>query len=249
MMASNIEVSAFENLDFIEKFEFLREAADGVNHCVDEPTLLSLILPIEGKRVLDVGCGLGQLTATMAASRPRRITAIDRSPQMIAKARDRYRGLGIDFRVATPDALVGDMTFDVVVSSMVMHYVPDLQTFLQDIAHLLSDGGLFVFSQRHPFRTANPFLVPMEGKRLWCLTQYFDEGVREYSWLGHALQLHHRTLETIFGALSRSGFTVQSIKEPRATPVTNNCRAMIEAAEFPAILTCRCEKFMRPATQ
>ena len=83
-----------------------------------------------GERVLDVGCGPGSLTipAARKVGKDGTATGIDASPEMIdvAKGKAQKQGVQIDFRVAPIEALpFEDGEFDVVLSSLMLHHLPD----------------------------------------------------------------------------------------------------------------------------
>src|SRR5579859_6286386 len=83
-----------------------------------------------GEVVLDVGCGTGTL-AMVAKERvgaTGRVSGIDASVQMIVRARRKAarRGLSLDFQVGVIEQLAfPDHSFDVVLSTMMMHHLPD----------------------------------------------------------------------------------------------------------------------------
>jgi ubiquinone/menaquinone biosynthesis C-methylase UbiE len=83
-----------------------------------------------GESVLDVGCGTGQLTrkAATEVGAGSRVAGIDASPEMIETARKKAARTApeIDFRVAPVEKLpFGDAEFDVVLSSLMLHHLPD----------------------------------------------------------------------------------------------------------------------------
>src|SRR5574341_377716 len=83
-----------------------------------------------GERVLDVGCGPGSLTvpAAKAVGEEGKVAGIDASPEMIDVARRNAakQGLDIDFQVAPIEGLpFGDGEFDAVLSSLMLHHLPD----------------------------------------------------------------------------------------------------------------------------
>jgi len=124
-----------------------------------------------GDAVLDVGCGTGDLTmaARARAGAAGTVHGIDAAPAMIAAARGKAAraGYAIDYRVAAVEALpFPDATFDVVVSSLMMHHLPnDLKhRALIEMRRVLKPGGrLLVVDLKRPAsrpdRVALPLLV------------------------------------------------------------------------------------------
>jgi ubiquinone/menaquinone biosynthesis C-methylase UbiE len=101
-----------------------------------------------GEDVLDVGCGTGDLTmvAGKRSGAAGRVHGIDAAPEMIAVARRKAARLGlkIDYSVAAAEDLpFADSSFDVVLSSLVMHHLPDdlKRTALAEIRRVLRPGG------------------------------------------------------------------------------------------------------------
>jgi len=101
-----------------------------------------------GESVLEVGCGTGELClrARARVGTGGRVSGIDPSAEMIAVARrkaERAR-VDIDYRVAGIEALpFGDNSFDVVLSSLMMHHLPDdlKSAGLAEIKRVLKPGG------------------------------------------------------------------------------------------------------------
>jgi SAM-dependent methyltransferase/DNA-binding SARP family transcriptional activator len=111
-----------------------------------------------GETVLDVGCGTGTLAliAKRRVGATDSVSGIDPSVQMIARARRKAarRGLAIDFQVGVVERLAfPDQSFDVVLSSFMMHQLPDglKRQGLAEIVRVLKPGGrLLVVDTRRP---------------------------------------------------------------------------------------------------
>ena len=135
------------------------------------PLDLAAVRP--GERVLDVGCGTGNL-ALAAARRVGpggTVVGIDAAPEMIAVARAKARRAGreVQFQLAAVEALpFPDRSFDVVLSSLMIHHLPaDLKRrALTEIRRVLRPGGRIVIIDVQPLTRP---LRPWEPG--WLLTR------------------------------------------------------------------------------
>jgi ubiquinone/menaquinone biosynthesis C-methylase UbiE len=122
----------------------------------EEAADLAAIRP--GESVLEVGCGTGELTrrARARAGTAAVVVGIDPSAEMIgvARAKSERAGLGIDYRLAAIEALpFADASFDVVLSSLMMHHLPpDLKlSGLAEVRRVLKPGGrLLIVDMKRP---------------------------------------------------------------------------------------------------
>lgn len=103
--------------------------------------LIELLDPRPGERVLDLGCGTGQLTS-LIASRKAEVVGIDRSPEMIDQARRQHPGLR--FEVADATTFTAEFPFDAVFSNAVLHWVRPPEAAVARIWHALRPGGRLV---------------------------------------------------------------------------------------------------------
>ncbi|MFI1969406.1 SAM-dependent methyltransferase [Streptomyces cinnamoneus] len=98
------------------------------------------------RRVLDVGSGPGVAACRMAAAFPgAEVTAVDGSPELLARAEERAGRLGVRLRTRVaefPEGLDGLGAADLVWSGQVVHHVGDQQDALNRLAALLAPGGV-----------------------------------------------------------------------------------------------------------
>jgi ubiquinone/menaquinone biosynthesis C-methylase UbiE len=101
-----------------------------------------------GERALDVGCGTGTLAmkAYARVGTKGNVCGIDPAPRQIARARSKAarRGFPIDFQIGVIERLpFPDQSFDVVLSTLMMHHLPDdaKRLGLSEIARVLKSGG------------------------------------------------------------------------------------------------------------
>jgi 2-polyprenyl-6-hydroxyphenyl methylase/3-demethylubiquinone-9 3-methyltransferase len=104
---------------------------------------------LEGKRVLDVGCGGGILAEAMAALGAQ-VTGIDLSDKALGVARlhQLESGAQVDYRLAAAETLAGESpeAFDVVTCMELLEHVPDPASTVTACAALARHGGTVVFS-------------------------------------------------------------------------------------------------------
>jgi 2-polyprenyl-3-methyl-5-hydroxy-6-metoxy-1,4-benzoquinol methylase len=107
-------------------------------------SFLLSVIPNDATSLLEVGCGLGRLTARLALAN-RQITAVDLSPEMIARARrENHSTRQVTFLCA--DFLeqdFGSQQFDCVVSAATLHHMPE-NIAITRMTKLLRPGGRLV---------------------------------------------------------------------------------------------------------
>jgi trans-aconitate 2-methyltransferase len=103
--------------------------------------LLALVRPVPGGRVVDLGCGTGELTAQLHERTGAGATVgVDSSEAMLAEARPRAGG-GLSFEAGDLSALAPAEPFDVVFSNAALQWVPDHPAVLERLTKALSPAG------------------------------------------------------------------------------------------------------------
>jgi trans-aconitate 2-methyltransferase len=104
-------------------------------------SLIDLLKPQPGERILDLGCGTGHLTAKLAAA-DAVVAGMDSSPSMIAQARQNFPSLR--FVLADASDFRFEELFDAVFSNAALHWVQDAESVVKCVAAALRPGGRFV---------------------------------------------------------------------------------------------------------
>lgn len=122
----NKSQNIFDNEIFFNGYKSLRENPYCMNNTIEKPALFSLIPDLMGKSVLDLGCGFGENCAEFIAMGAMRVCGVDLSEKMLDEAKIRFGGRGIEFvRSDMNDLSEIRSKFDIVLSSLAVHYVKD----------------------------------------------------------------------------------------------------------------------------
>jgi 2-polyprenyl-6-hydroxyphenyl methylase / 3-demethylubiquinone-9 3-methyltransferase len=134
---------------------------------------------LQGKRVLDVGCGGGLLSEALAREGAT-VTALDLSPELIDIANMHLleSRLKVDYRLQSVEALaeVQPESFDVITCMEMIEHVPDPSSILNACATLLKPGGQLFLSTLN--RTPAAFAVAIVGAEY--LANLLPKGTHEY---------------------------------------------------------------------
>ncbi|VWX50883.1 methyltransferase domain-containing protein [Novosphingobium sp. 9U] len=126
-------------------------AAQGAQPRADP--LIELMDPQPGDRVLDVGCGSGQLAVTVAP-RVAKVVGIDLTPAMLDEARSHAAAAGVEnvhWELADSVSLpVDDASFDIVVSRSMLHHAADPARTLAEMRRACTPGGRIIVSDLSP---------------------------------------------------------------------------------------------------
>ncbi|MDL2219054.1 class I SAM-dependent methyltransferase [Ruminococcaceae bacterium OttesenSCG-928-O06] len=208
---------------FFEKYGKMARSQKGLAGAGEWPALQALLPPLAGKRVLDLGCGYGWHCIYAAQQGAAAVTGVDVSEKMLQVAREKTLFPNVEYLLLPiEDIAFAPASFDVVLSSLALHYVADFAAVCQKVHACLAPGGAFIFSVEHPIFTASgpqDWLYDDAGNAVcWPVDNYFHEGARTAVFLGETVQKYHRTLTTYLSGLVQAGFAITDVVEP--TPPT-----------------------------
>ncbi|MBR3174687.1 MAG: class I SAM-dependent methyltransferase [Oscillospiraceae bacterium] len=179
--------------------------------------LEKLFPDVNGKIVLDLGCGYGWHSKYCAEHGAASVLGIDASERMIAEARERNSDPAIAYKICALDEYdYPAENYDFVLSNLVLHYIDDLGKIYQKVHNTLKPGGIFLFNIEHPTFTAAPGQdwIYQDGKPVyWPVDQYFYPGERETAFLGWSVKKYHHTLTQILVGLMDCGFELEAVEE------------------------------------
>ncbi len=214
----------YDNETFFGEYRKLREREVNANNLFELPTLFSLLPDLEGKKVLDLGCGSGERCIDYLKKGAASVTGVDISEKMLAVAEAENNDLRITY-LKMPMEEIGaiDDEFDVVISSLAFHYVEDFGGVVANVYRLLRDGGIFLFSQEHPLATCysgkgDRWTRDENGKKLYAnIADYCVERRNDSTWFVEGVQRYHRMFSTIVNTLCDAGFRILKMAEPYPT--------------------------------
>lgn len=206
-------MNQYDNPEFFAAYAQMSRSQMGLDGAGEWHQLRRLFPDVQGKDVLDLGCGYGWHCKYVLDQGAASVLGIDQSERMICEAQQRNSGENISYRVCDlleyeyPEAY-----FDVVVSNLVLHYIEDLDKVYHLIYRTLKPGGVFLMNIEHPTFTAGVNqLFAVDGT--WPVDNYYYPGERVTDFLGHEVRKQHHTLTQILGGLLNVGFRLEAVEE------------------------------------
>ncbi|MGM7684547.1 class I SAM-dependent methyltransferase [Cytobacillus sp. Hm23] len=179
------------------------------NAFYERPAMMELLPKhLHNNNVLDAGCAAGWYAEALV-KRGASVTGIDISPRMVEVAKQRLNNkasiLCQDLEKSLP---FENDEFDVIVSSLTLHYIKDWEFTFSEFKRVLKPHGTLLFSVHHPF---------MEFTHLKC-EDYFEQRVISDIWrkqnITIEVQYRGRPLQQIIADTVKY-FTIEEVVEPQ----------------------------------
>jgi ubiquinone/menaquinone biosynthesis C-methylase UbiE len=217
---------------------------DVVTYGADVPRedTLKLLGSVEGKRILDLGCGTGH-NAIALAKQGAKVIGVDESAHQIADARAACEREGV--KVELHHAPLAELAFlradtiDGAISAFGLAPIDDIDRVFRQVHRVLRPEMHFVMSFPHPaFAMVSP-----EDPELKVQRAYWDTGVLPAA-SDDAPADVPRTISSLFTSLGRANFRVDTVLEPEPAPRGPRSKQWTDAMRMlPATLILRAKKW------
>jgi SAM-dependent methyltransferase len=179
------------------------------NAYYERPATLSLLPEIKNKKILDIGCAGGWYTKYLLDNGAN-VTAIDVNKNMveITKRRTQNKCPVIQADINNGFNFINDKTVDIVLASLVLHYIKNIEKGFSEINRILKINGKIIFSIHHPLMEFIYFQRE----------NYMEIELLEDEWtMGEEkikVQFYRRPLNKMLQPLIDNGFCIEKILEP-----------------------------------
>lgn len=197
------------------------------------------------RRVLDVGCGEGQV-ARRAAALGADVVGVDPTRNQIGVARE--RGGGPAYGEATAELLpFRDAAFDAVVMCLVIEHIDPMEPAIEEMARVLEPGGRFLLLMNHPLlqTTGSGWIDDhILEEQYWRVGPYLrdDTTVDEIA-PGVNLPFMHRPLSRYIHVMGQVGLLLEDMDEPAPPPgFLNVAWEYGEASTIPRLMLLRARR-------
>lgn len=213
------EVKAYDR--YAQRWHKERSSEENFYHkCLEVPNFRRLLPSLKGKKLLDIGCGSGE-NCIYYVDKGAKVIGIDQSKRLIEISKNKFPKAKF-FVIDMERMNFSKNSFDVITSSLAVHYAKSLPRFFRSVSNILKKGGYFIFSLENPvvegrerFVSKNKKYVLMgsvknmsTGKKKWY-GKYFEEGTRTSDWKeGFVIKFYHYTMQTYIQSLLKAGFEI-----------------------------------------
>ncbi len=207
----------YDTAEFFAGYSQLERSVHGLNGAAEWPSIRALLPEMDGLKVVDLGCGFGWFCRWAREQGAARVTGMDVSEKMLARAREMTSDPDVSYVRSDLEQLsLSPDSFDLAYSSLALHYVRDVARLFRQVQQALRSCGRLVFSVEHPiFMAPNrpEWRVEAGGAGFWPLDSYMIEGERKTDWLAKGVIKQHRLIATYINSLIGAGFGIRRVVE------------------------------------
>ncbi len=179
---------------------------------------LNLFGKIQGKKVLDIGCGSGHSLQYMGNKGAEELWGIDLTTKQIETATEllREQQVKVNLFESPMEENPGLPTnyFDIAYSIYALGWTVDLERTLANIHSYLKPGGIFIFSWEHPMHDR----MKREDSKFVLEKSYLIEGPEFNEAWNRSVIIYHRKLTTYINTLIGVGFEIEKVIDDVALP-------------------------------
>lgn len=218
-----------------------------------DPIIVEVLGDVNGKHILDAGCGDGYLSRKLA-TKGADVTGVEYSSAMLAFALEEQKKehLPITYHRADIASMpfLADGFFDVVVTNNVIQDTADYEAAFREFNRVLKPGGTYLHIENHPC-----YMTPVFGwvrddhgnKPYRKVDRYFERGPSLTPWgprSGMEPSVYwHRTLGDILNCLISNGFRITQVIEPEPTEAARQaCPPLVDNNRVPDFLVLVCKR-------
>lgn len=210
----------YDNEVFFKEYAKMSRSKDGLSAAGEWHQLKPLFPSLQGKSVLDLGCGYGWHCKFAAEQGAVKVLGLDLSRKMLEEAQKRNTDNRIAYRVCGIEEYeYPENEWDCVISNLALHYIANIEKVFQKVHSTLKQEGIFLFNIEHPVFTAGvgqDWIYTNEGKpQYWPVDDYFISGERHTHFLGCDVVKQHHTLTQILMGLLNNGFKLEAVEEAK----------------------------------
>ncbi len=155
----------YDDPEFFDAYSQLPRSVHGLDGAAEWPALRALLPPLQGARVVDLGCGYGWFCRFARTQGAAEVLGLDVSEKMLDRARLDTGDPAIRYEQADLDVVeLPASSFDLAFSSLTLHYLSDLARIVGQMAAAVVPGGSVVCSVEHPIFSA-PSAARLGGGR------------------------------------------------------------------------------------
>ena len=234
-------MNIYDNPHFFEKYSQMSRSKEGLSGAGEWSTLKELLPEFKNKKVLDLGSGYGWHCMYAAEKGASSVIGVELSEKMLEIAKEKSNSPKIKYiHKNLEEVNFPAESFDIILSSLVFHYIEDYERLIQKLYEMLKPNGHLIFTVEHPVFTAY-------GSQDWYydendeilhfpVDRYFYEEKREAVFLGEKMTKYHRTMTTYIDTLLRNDFCIKKVVEPKPPKNMLEQEGMLDEMRRPMML-------------